>query len=146
MNQAQPGRDGYTVAWICALLPELSACRLMFDAIYDSPGRRIRSDSNAYVCGRIGGNNVVAACFPHGTKGNNVAATVTANLLASFPNVRFGLLVGVGGGIPSKSNDIRLGDVVVSSPEGTEGKLHHRTLCRQPTDLFFRGCNTIRFW
>ena len=40
-------------------------------------------------------------------------------MLSGFPAVKFGLMVGIGGGIPSDDNDIRLGDVVVSKPEGT---------------------------
>jgi len=41
-----------------------------------------------------------------------------------FPSVRFGLLVGVGGGVPSPGDDgpdIRLGDVVVSKPAASLG-------------------------
>jgi nucleoside phosphorylase len=30
-------------------------------------------------------------------------------------------MVGIGGGIPSTKNDIRLGDIVVSLPEGQHG-------------------------
>jgi nucleoside phosphorylase len=37
----------------------------------------------------------------------------------SFPNVKFCLLVGIGGGVPSDRHDIRLGDVVVSTPSGS---------------------------
>jgi nucleoside phosphorylase len=40
---------------------------------------------------------------------------------STFPNIRFGLTVGIGGGVPSKKRDIRLGDVVVSQPTGTSG-------------------------
>jgi nucleoside phosphorylase len=35
---------------------------------------------------------------------------------ATFPAIRFGLMVGIGGGVPSKEADIRLGDIVVSQP------------------------------
>jgi hypothetical protein len=35
---------------------------------------------------------------------------------ATFPAIRFGLMVGIGGGVPSKEVDIRLGDIVVSQP------------------------------
>jgi nucleoside phosphorylase len=38
-----------------------------------------------------------------------------------IPNIKIGLLVGIGGGLPNKQNDIRLGDVVVSKPEGQYG-------------------------
>jgi hypothetical protein len=36
-------------------------------------------------------------------------------------SLRIGMMVGVGGGIPSAAHDIRLGDVVISCPEGTSG-------------------------
>ncbi|KAK1249005.1 hypothetical protein MKX08_007225, partial [Trichoderma sp. CBMAI-0020] len=42
-------------------------------------------------------------------------------MMASFPSIKFGLMVGIGGGIPSPTHDIRLGDVVVSKPSGTTG-------------------------
>lgn len=41
-------------------------------------------------------------------------------MLHSFPNVRIGLMVGIGGA-PGLKHDIRLGDVVVSSPGGGKG-------------------------
>ena len=43
-------------------------------------------------------------------------------MLSSFPSIRFGLLVGIGGGVPSEETDIRLGDVVVSKPKGPQGE------------------------
>ena len=42
-------------------------------------------------------------------------------MLSSFPQIRFGLLVGIGAGVPSSSCDIRLGDVVISQPDGRAG-------------------------
>jgi hypothetical protein len=42
-------------------------------------------------------------------------------MLHSFPNVRIGLIVGIGGGAPSSKHDIQLGDVVVSSRDGGRG-------------------------
>jgi hypothetical protein len=35
-------------------------------------------------------------------------------MLHSFPNVRIGLIVGIGGGTPNLKHDIRLGDIVIS--------------------------------
>ena len=35
-------------------------------------------------------------------------------MLSSFESIRFGLMVGIGGGIPSEKHDIRLGNVAVS--------------------------------
>lgn len=40
-------------------------------------------------------------------------------LLSTFNSIRFGLLVGIGGGVPSSDIDIRLGDIVVSQPRNT---------------------------
>jgi hypothetical protein len=49
------------------------------------------------------------------------AARVATQLLSSFKWIRFGLMVGIGGGVPSEEDDIRLGDVVVSKSSGTFG-------------------------
>ena len=77
-------------------------------------------DDNDYTLGRIGVHNVVIACLPAGLMGNGPAAIVANNMRRSFP-IKFGLMVGVGGGVWSKKDDIRLGDVVVSHPTGTHG-------------------------
>jgi nucleoside phosphorylase len=42
-------------------------------------------------------------------------------MLSTFPEIRFGLMVGIGGGVPSTGVDIRLGDVVISKPVGLSG-------------------------
>ena len=42
-------------------------------------------------------------------------------MLSSFESIRVGLVVGVGGGVPSAERDIQLGYVVVSKPGGTFG-------------------------
>jgi hypothetical protein len=56
------------------------------------------------------------ACLPAGMYGTNSAATVANNMLRTFTGIPFGLMVGIGGGIPNLNQgwDIRLGDVVVS--------------------------------
>ena len=77
-------------------------------------------DENIYTLGRIGVHNVVIACLPAGLKGNGPAAIVANNMQRSFP-IKFGLMVGIGGGVWSKKHDIRLGDVVVSQPTGPHG-------------------------
>jgi len=87
---------------------------------------RAQGDKNIYTLGRIGKHNVVMACLPSGTTGISPAAKVATDMLRSFPRIRFGLMVGIGGGAPSPnklpSEDIRLGDVVVSIPDGELGK------------------------
>ena len=76
-------------------------------------------DDNAYLhSGRKLGHNIVIACLPSGVYGTIAAATVAANMRTTFPSIRFGLMVGIGGGVPSANDDIRLGDVVVSKHLG----------------------------
>ncbi|KAH0209493.1 purine and uridine phosphorylase, partial [Aureobasidium melanogenum] len=66
----------------------------------------------------MAGHNVVIAVLPDDEYGLSSATAVAKDMLNSFPNVRVGLMVGIGGGAPSAKNDIRLGGVVVSSRQG----------------------------
>ncbi|UKZ72463.1 hypothetical protein TrVFT333_000092 [Trichoderma virens FT-333] len=107
----------YTVGWVCALPREQSAASFMLDDIHDP--RELTNpvhDHNAYIRGSIGGHNIVIACLPMGLTGNSSSASVATRMIATFENIKFGLMVGIGGGMPQK--DVRLGDVVVSSPKG----------------------------
>lgn len=107
------GHASYTVAWICALHIEMAAALAMLDEIHD-PLHTYPDDSNTYKLGRIEQHNVVIACLPVHQYGTNNAANVVTNLKRTFPSIRAGLMVGIGGGVPSKA-DIRLGDVVVGT-------------------------------
>jgi nucleoside phosphorylase len=110
-----PTHDDYTVAWIAPLEEESVAARLMLDTTHDKlPQSQV--DSNVYTLGSINGHNVVIASLP--MQGNTSAATVITQLRNTFKQIRFGLLVGIGGGVPIKVNNrhIHLGDVVVSKP------------------------------
>ncbi|CAG7953415.1 unnamed protein product [Penicillium nalgiovense] len=112
--------DDYTVGWICALPLEMAAAKLMLDATHPSLPRP-PTDQNTYILGNIGNHNIVIVCLPSGEYGNVSAATVAIQLLSSFQSIRFGLMVGIGGGVPSSNADIRLGDIVVSQPADTSG-------------------------
>jgi nucleoside phosphorylase len=108
----------YTVGWISALPGEYAAARLCLDEEHeDVPIDAAHSDNNDYTLGRIGKHNVVIAVLPMGGHGTTSATAVARDMLHSFPNIRVGLMVGIGGGVPTK-HDIRLGDVVVSVPQG----------------------------
>jgi nucleoside phosphorylase len=102
-------REDYTIGWICALPKEQAAAQL--DEYHDQLSAQ-RHDP-VYVLGRVNAHNVVISCLP--TMGTNAAARCSAYLQSSFPSLRFILMVGIGGGVPTK-HDIRLGDVVVSMP------------------------------
>ncbi|KAL4972502.1 purine and uridine phosphorylase [Aspergillus desertorum] len=111
----------FTVGWICALPTERAAAVMMLDEIYQEPQEQHPTDNNQYVLGRIRKHRVAIACLPAGQYGLAPAATAAQQMLSSFPNIRFGLLVGIGGGIPAPGKDIRLGDVIISEPQGQLG-------------------------
>jgi nucleoside phosphorylase len=105
-------RDDYTVGWVCALPVELAAAQEMLDEEHpDFERDPDDNDENLYALGSIGGHNVVIVCLPAGRIGNNPAAVVATQMRATFKGLRFGLLVGIGGGVPSAEADIQLGDV-----------------------------------
>ncbi|KAL3482117.1 nucleoside phosphorylase domain-containing protein [Aspergillus californicus] len=126
----------YTVACICPLGVECAAVEAMLDEIHDPlPTDR---DHSAYTFGRLGKHNVVVAVMPH--IGNNTAATTATQLLNDFPSLRFGLLVGIGGGVPGKdsADDVRLGDVVVSQATDVFGGVVQYDLGKKLTDGRFQ--------
>ncbi|KAH7000854.1 Pfs, NACHT and ankyrin domain protein [Ilyonectria destructans] len=110
-NGSLTSHDQYTIAWICALHIEMAAARAMLDEVHEDLPRH-GNDSNTYTLGSIEYHNLVIACLP--TYGTNNAANVLTHLVRTFPSIRVGLMVGIGGGVPSKA-DIRLGDVVVGT-------------------------------
>lgn len=117
MAEIELSHEDYTVGWVCPLEVELIAALEMLDKSH-KPLDQAKEDSNAYHLGEINGHNVVVATLPF--TGNAPTATVVTQMRRTFPQLRFGLLVGIGGGVPTKTNSghIRLGHVVVSKPEG----------------------------
>ncbi|KAL4911911.1 nucleoside phosphorylase domain-containing protein [Aspergillus aurantiobrunneus] len=111
--------DDYTIAWICALPLEAAAARAMLDRAHPSP--QGFSDPNAYEFGELNGHHIVIAYLPNGVYGTTSAAAVVSRMRLTFPRLRYGLMVGIGGGVPGRNNDIRLGDVVVSKPGPKHG-------------------------
>lgn len=114
-------KDDYMVGWVCALPFEMAAARGMLDEIHEDLQEQDPSDHNSYILGQIHNHNVVIASLPAGIYGIAPAAMVAKDMLRTFRSIRFGLMVGIGGAAPSQAYDIRLGDVVVSQPSGTNG-------------------------
>ncbi|TLS25464.1 hypothetical protein PpBr36_07866 [Pyricularia pennisetigena] len=110
----------YTVGWMVALPLELVASRLFLEQEHDHVPHA-DGDDNSYILGSIGNHNIVMAAPPRGKIGLVTAANVIGNMIRSFPNLRFVMMIGIAGGAPSRKHDIRLGDVVVSSPSGNSG-------------------------
>ncbi|KAM0252835.1 hypothetical protein ACHAQJ_007520 [Trichoderma viride] len=90
----------------------------MFDHVHKCP-RKPHDDPNMYATGSINGHNVVIACA--GEAGPAAANHCATHLIQTFPQVKIGLLSGIGLGVPSQKADIRLGDVLVSRPGQRHG-------------------------
>ncbi|TKA37928.1 hypothetical protein B0A54_10530 [Friedmanniomyces endolithicus] len=134
-STAEPhSSEAYTVAWIAGLPHERAAGMMMLDERYRQPPSdfcKNSSDPNTYTWGRISHHYVVIASLPAGEYGTTTTAITVQGLRSSLPRIRIGLLVGIGAGVPGEKppadgtvaiqRDIRLGDVVVSNPDGANG-------------------------
>ncbi|EHK23069.1 uncharacterized protein TRIVIDRAFT_151071 [Trichoderma virens Gv29-8] len=151
-------RDDYTVGWICAITTEYVAAQAFLDEKHEGPEYVSPSDNNDYTLGRMGKHNVVIAVLPSGEYGIASAAIVAKDMLHSFPNVKIGLMVGIGGGAPSLKHDIRLGDIAVSEPRDGMGgvfqydfgktiqgqKFHTTGFLNQPPTILRTAVNGIK--
>jgi nucleoside phosphorylase len=113
----------YTVGIICALTVEKVAACCFLDKDHPRLNSQSASDNNDYTLGQIGEHNVVIAGLPLGRYGTTNAAIVARDMVRTFPNIRFGLMVGIGGGAPSEGRDIRLGDIVVGTSKNGKNEL-----------------------
>ncbi|KAM3487753.1 hypothetical protein MY3957_008950 [Beauveria namnaoensis] len=118
----------YTVAWIAPLEIEARAAACMLDHEHDGRFSMQRGDDYIYQAGEVCGHNVIIATLPAGQEyGTGSAAALASQVKKFFPNIWFGLLVGVAAGLPSLTGplirDIRLGDVLVALPEGDSAGL-----------------------
>jgi nucleoside phosphorylase len=136
MSNTTLSHASYGIGIICALVEEKAAMETMLDEEHEKLDQK-SGDHNSYTFGKIGRHNVVIACLPGGHQGKAAATTVAVHMMYSFP-IKLGLMVGIGGGIPSQVPAIRLGDVVVSMPEGTHGGVIQYDLGKLESDGFRR--------
>ncbi|RAL63943.1 hypothetical protein DID88_003131 [Monilinia fructigena] len=132
--------NDYSVGLIYVLPEtELVVVRAMLDEVHPVLPPADPKDTNVYCLGRIGSHNIVIACLPAESTGKASAAIVAKDMLRSFKAIRYGLVVGIGGGAPyfgdpdkdeaaerhpedsdteneeaEDTRDIRLGDIVTS--------------------------------
>jgi len=111
---------GLYVGWVCALPVELAAAQEMLDEEHEGL-EQDGHDTNIYSLGKVGQHNIVIACLPEGQTGTNSTAAVAVQIKSAFTSIRFSLIVGIGGGVPSEEVDMRLGDVVISRPLNVHG-------------------------
>jgi nucleoside phosphorylase len=108
-----------SIGIICPLPIEVAAMIQMLDERYST--QQFPRDPNTYHLGRIGEHNIAIAALPDGLTGIASATTAAERLCVTFHSVKALLLVGIGGGVPTTKYDMRLGDVVVSRPDGKYG-------------------------
>ncbi|KAL4745895.1 hypothetical protein BDW72DRAFT_210938 [Aspergillus terricola var. indicus] len=142
---ASPALEEYPIGWICALPIEAAAAEEILDENYGAPEEQNSADTNMYTLGRIGKHYIAIAC-PTGQHGTTSAAVAAINMVRTFPkSLRVGLMVGIGGGIPSATNDIRLGDIVISYPTGTcGGKLTRTGSLKSPPRILLAAVDQMR--
>jgi nucleoside phosphorylase len=117
MSSKRLTSDSYRVGWICPSELEQIAALEMLDEEH-LPIEQPFTDHNVYKLGSINGHNIVVVGLHR--IGNCPAATVVTQMRMTFKNLRYGLLVGIGGGVPVKTDEgtVRLGHIVVSKPTG----------------------------
>ncbi|KAB2570000.1 uncharacterized protein LTHEOB_2718 [Lasiodiplodia theobromae] len=152
----------YTVGWITALDKELAAATAVLDEEHKKPKgfKKHPRDDNNYAWGRIGEHHVVIASMDAGRYGIVSAATTAMQMVSSLPHLRFGLMVGIGAGVPrlEEGINIRLGDIVVSQPTGTSpgvvqydlgklktnGKFERVGSPAAPPEVLLKGLTTLK--
>lgn len=132
-----PAITEFAVGWICALPLEGSAAIAMLDDEFPALPRDPRF-STIFRLGRVGPHKVVIACLPAGQVGKLNASSVAKEMCMKFCNIRLGFMVGIGGGVPTSKDDIRLGDVVVSRPTTTHGGVVQYDIGKAEKDGRFR--------
>jgi hypothetical protein len=86
----------YTVAWIAPLDIEAQAALHMLDNRHIGKFPVSRGDDYVFQAGDICGHNVVITTLPAGQEyGTGSAAALASQVKKFFPNLWFGLLVGV---------------------------------------------------
>lgn len=114
--------DQYTIAWICDTPTLYLAARTFLEQEHPLPERISQYDGVVFSLGTIAGNKIAIAAPLYRRRGTMNAAAVTKSVLQKFPSIKASLIVGLGGGMPSYYNDIRLGDVVVGATQGGWGR------------------------
>ncbi|KAK5124574.1 hypothetical protein LTR08_005726 [Meristemomyces frigidus] len=133
--------ESYSVGIICALDIEKAAVEAVLNEEHGGLGK-IAGDDNVYTFGRIAVHNVVIACLPAGVMGTVPATAVAKDMMRSFP-VKAGFMVGICGGVWSKKTDVRLGDVIVSQPDGMHGGVVQWDFGKMEKDGIFRRTGTL---
>jgi len=110
--------DQYTVGWISETTLGYMAARSLLDEEHDLIDNVELSTNLDITCGKIRNCNIVIACASSGDVDMATPLDIAKKLHRNFGKMEFILDVGIAGGAPSTSHDIRLGDVVVGYQAG----------------------------
>lgn len=155
---SSPTLEEYQIGWIGALPIEAATAQEMLNKNFGTLEEQDSADTNIYTLGWIGKHYVVITCL-RGQYGITSATTVANHMMRTFSrSLWIRLIVGIRGGIPSATNDIQLGDIVISYPTsvcggvfqhdmgeiGKDRKLTHTGLCNSPPRLILVAVNKVR--
>ncbi|KAG5917963.1 hypothetical protein E4U42_007057 [Claviceps africana] len=107
--------EDYTTGWICTRRVEHLAAVATLEQRHTGHVGYPRSDHNTYVLGSIQGLNIIITLIPVWETGSPSASYVAKRMKMIFPKLDAIFLVGIGSGVPGGKDDVRLGDVVVST-------------------------------
>ncbi|KAK2593249.1 hypothetical protein QQS21_009048 [Conoideocrella luteorostrata] len=118
----------YSIAWIAPLPIVARAATCLLDHTHAGRFPLQRGDDYIFQAGDICGHNVIIATLPADQEyGTGSAGALASQVKKYFPNLWFGLLVGVAAGLPNLTGpnprDIRLGDVLVALPDSENAGL-----------------------
>jgi nucleoside phosphorylase len=144
---AELNPNDYTVIWLAPLEIEAQAALHMLDERHEGQFALRRGFDCVFQAGEMCGHNIVIATLPAGQEyGTGSAAALAGQVKMFFPNLWFGLLVGVAAGLPDLSvtppRDIRLGDVLVALGDGDSAGVIAYDLGKETSDgmkLLHRG-------
>ncbi|EXA32427.1 hypothetical protein FOVG_16348 [Fusarium oxysporum f. sp. pisi HDV247] len=112
--------NDYTVGWICAIAAEYIAAQEFLNKEHEGPEFVSPHNNNHYTLGKVRKHNIIIAVLPDNKYEKSSAASVARDIMHSFPNIRFSLMVGIAGGAPRKHN-IRLGYIMIGCAGSGKG-------------------------
>ncbi|KAL6696333.1 hypothetical protein J3F84DRAFT_394781 [Trichoderma pleuroticola] len=139
----------YTVAWIAPLEIEAQAALHLLDNRHQGRFPLTPRDDYIFQAGDVCGHNIIIATLPAGeVYGTRSAAALATQIKKFFPNLWFGLLVGIAAGLPNLSRnpplDIRLGDVLVGLSVGDNAGLIDYDLALRAGHALARTATVVR--
>ncbi|KAH8883240.1 purine and uridine phosphorylase [Thozetella sp. PMI_491] len=133
----------YNIVWLAPLEIEARAALRLIDNPHRGRFPMSRGDDYVFQAGDMCGHNVIIATLPAGQEyGTGSAAALASQVKRFFPNLWFGLLVGVAAGLPNLERipprDIRLGDILVGLAEGESAGLIAYDLGKETSEPNFQ--------